>query len=51
LAKISITKEEIEKAASYLDKYLNLGGKKNKDVYALLNLIKKRKKDENLPAH
>jgi tetratricopeptide (TPR) repeat protein len=51
LAKISITTEEIEIAASYLDKYLYLGGKKNKDVYALLNLIKKRKKDKNLPAH
>ncbi len=49
LAKISITTEEIEIAASYLDKYLNLGGKKNKDVYSLLNLIKKRKKDKNLP--
>jgi len=43
LAKISITKEEIEKTASYLDKYLYLGGKKDKDVYSLLNLIKKRK--------
>ncbi len=51
LAKIAISKEEIEKAVSYLDKYLYLGGKKNKDVYALLNLIKKRKKDKNLPAH
>lgn len=51
LTKISITKEEIEKAASYLDKYLYLGGKKNKDVYDLLNLIKKRKKDKNLPTH
>jgi tetratricopeptide (TPR) repeat protein len=46
LAKISITKEEIEKTASYLDKYLYLGGKKDKDVYSLLNLIKKRKKDK-----
>jgi hypothetical protein len=51
LSKIAINKEEIEKAVSYLDKYLYLGGKKNKDVYALLNLIKKRKKDKNLPAH
>ena len=51
LAKISITKEEIEKAASYIDKYLYLGGKRNKDVYNLLNLIKKRNKDKNLPAH
>ncbi len=49
MAKISITTEEIEKAASYLDKYLYLGGKKNKDVYSLLNLIKKQKKDKNLP--
>jgi tetratricopeptide (TPR) repeat protein len=51
LAKISITKEEIEKAVSYLDKYLYLGGKKNTDVYNLLNLIKKRKKDKNLSAY
>jgi len=51
LAKISITTEEIEEAASYLDKYLYLGGKRNKDVYYLLNLVKKRKKDKNLPAH
>ena len=51
LAKISITKDEIEEAASYLDRYLYLGGKKDKDVYSLLNLIKKRKKDKNLPAH
>jgi tetratricopeptide (TPR) repeat protein len=50
MAKISITIEEIEIAASYLETYLNLGGKKNKDVYDLLNLIKKRKKDKNLPA-
>ena len=49
LAKISITTEEIEIAASYLDKYLNLGGKKDKDVYSLLNLIKKRKKNMNQP--
>jgi len=51
LAKISITKKEVEKAASYLDKYLYLGGKKDKDVYSLLNLIKKRKKNKNPPAH
>ncbi len=51
LAKLSITKEEIEKAVSYLDKYLYLGGKKNTDVYNLLNLIKKRKKDKNLSAY
>jgi len=50
LAKIHITKEEIEKAAFHLDKYLYLGGKKDKDVYSLLNLIKERKKDKNLPA-
>ncbi len=43
--------EKKENTASYLDKYLYLGGKKNKDVYDLLNLIKKRKKDKNLPAH
>ncbi len=51
LAKISITKEDIEKTVSYLDKYLYLGGKKNTDVYNLLNLIKKRKKDKNLSAY
>jgi len=45
MAKISITKEEIEKAASYIDKYLYLGGKKDKEVYSLLNLIEKRKKN------
>jgi len=50
MAKISITLEEIEIAASYLETYLNLGGKKDKDVYSLLNSIKKRKKDKNLPA-
>ncbi|NIO48285.1 MAG: tetratricopeptide repeat protein [Candidatus Aminicenantes bacterium] len=50
MAKISITKEEIEKAASYIEKYLYLGGKKDKDVDSLLNLIKKRKKDKNPPA-
>ncbi len=43
--------EEIGKAASYLDKYLYLGGKKNKDVYDLLILMKKRKKDKNLPTY
>ena len=45
MAKISITKEEIEIAASYLNTYLYLGGKKDKDVQSLLNLIEKRKKD------
>jgi len=45
MAKISITKEDIENAASYLNKYLHLGGKKDKDVYSLLSLIEKRKKD------
>jgi tetratricopeptide (TPR) repeat protein len=45
MAKISIAKEEIEKAASYLDKYLYLGGEKNTDVYDLLNLIKKLNKE------
>jgi len=46
MAKISITKEEIEIAASYLNRYLYLGGKKDKDVYSLLELIEKRKKDQ-----
>jgi tetratricopeptide (TPR) repeat protein len=50
MAKISITIEEIEIAASYLETYLHLGGKKGKDVYSLLNLIKKRKKNRNVPA-
>jgi tetratricopeptide (TPR) repeat protein len=45
MAKISITKEDIENAASYLNKYLHLGGKKDKEVYSMLNLIEKRKKD------
>ncbi|NIM59330.1 MAG: tetratricopeptide repeat protein [Candidatus Aminicenantes bacterium] len=45
MAKISIINEEIEIAASYLNKYLSLGGKKDKEVYSLLNLIEKRKKD------
>lgn len=49
LALLYYDTEKIEKAASYLDQYLYLGGKKNKDVYDLLNLIKKRKKDKNLP--
>jgi len=44
MAKISIAKEEIEIAASYLNTYLYLGGKKDKEVYSLLNLIEKRKK-------
>ena len=48
LALLYFDTEKIEKAASYLDKYLHLGGKKDKDVYSLLNLIKKRKKDKNL---
>ncbi len=47
MAKISIISEEIEIAASYLKKYLSLGGKKDKDVDSLLNLIEKRKKDKN----
>ena len=51
LALLYFDMEKIEKAASYLDKYLYLGGKKDKDVYSLLNLIKKRKKDKNLPTH
>ncbi len=51
LALLYFDMEKIEKTASYLDKYLYLGGKKNKDVYALLNLIKKRKKVKNFPAH
>jgi len=45
MAKISIKKEEIEIAASYLNTYLFLGGKKGKEMYSLLNLIEKRKKD------
>ena len=45
MAKISIITKEIEIAASYLNKYLSLGGNKDKDVYSLLNIIEKRKKD------
>jgi tetratricopeptide (TPR) repeat protein len=51
MAKISIANEEIEIATSYLNNYLYLGGKKDKEVYSLLNLIEKRKKDKILPAH